>query len=88
MSTLPERVQMCEIMTTTKTKHRDGITAEEKEKIFERGFGQNAGHGLVISREILAIIGITIKETGEPGKEARIEIMVQNGIRHSTGHGA
>jgi signal transduction histidine kinase len=45
----------------------DGVVAEEKETIFDRGFGKNTGMGLFLSREILAITGITIRETGEPG---------------------
>ncbi len=54
----------------------DGVPAEEKEKIFERGFGKNTGLGLSLSREILSITGITISETGEPGKGARFEMTV------------
>jgi PAS domain S-box-containing protein len=54
----------------------DGVVNEEKERIFDRGFGKNTGFGLAISREILDITGITIKETGEPGRGARFEIMV------------
>jgi signal transduction histidine kinase len=57
----------------------DGIPVEEKEKIFERGFGKNTGLGLFLSREILDITGITITETGEPGKGARFEITVSKG---------
>ena len=57
----------------------DGVVAEEKEKIFERGFGKNTGLGLALSREILSITGITIKETGEPGKGARFEMAVPKG---------
>ena len=53
-----------------------GVLAEEKEKIFERGFGKNTGLGLALSREILSITGITIRETGEPGKGARFEMTV------------
>ncbi|MCX6690531.1 MAG: HAMP domain-containing sensor histidine kinase [Methanoregula sp.] len=52
----------------------DGVIAEEKEKIFERGFGKNTGLGLALSREILAITGITITENGEPVKGARFAI--------------
>jgi len=37
-----------------------GIIAEDKERLFTRGFGKNTGFGLFLSREILAIIGITI----------------------------
>jgi len=57
-----------------------GIPAEEKEKIFERGFGKNTGLGLFLAREILSITGITIRETGEPGKGARFEIRVPDGM--------
>jgi signal transduction histidine kinase len=52
----------------------------EKEKIFERGFGKNTGFGLAISRDILDITGITIRETGEPGRGARFEITVPQGM--------
>ena len=58
----------------------EGVVAEEMEKIFERGFGKNTGLGLSLSREILSITGITIRETGEPGKGARFEIAVPKGI--------
>jgi PAS domain S-box-containing protein len=58
----------------------EGIPTEDKEKIFERGFGKNTGMGLFLSREILSITGITITETGEPGKGARFEMKVPKGI--------
>ena len=54
----------------------DGVVAEEKERIFDRGFGKNAGLGLALAREILDITGITIRETGEPGQGARFEMVV------------
>ena len=54
----------------------EGVPTDEKEKIFEWGFGKNAGLGLAFSREILPITGITINETGESGKGARFEIVV------------
>jgi len=57
----------------------DGIPTIEKEKVFERGFGKNTGLGLSLSREILDITGIAIKEAGEPGQGARFEIPVPNG---------
>jgi signal transduction histidine kinase len=63
----------------------DGIIIAEKEKIFERGFGKNTGLGLALSREILDITGITIRETGEPGKGARFEITVPKGAFRLTG---
>lgn len=57
-----------------------GIPAEEKEMIFERGYGKNTGLGLFLAREILDITGITIRETGEPGRGARFEITVPRGV--------
>jgi PAS domain S-box-containing protein len=53
-----------------------GIVTEEKEKIFDRGYGKNTGLGLSLSREILDITGISIRETGVFGKGARFEITV------------
>jgi signal transduction histidine kinase len=53
-----------------------GVPAEDKERIFERGFGKNTGLGLFLSREILAITGITTTENGVPGKGARFEMTV------------
>ncbi len=66
----------------------DGIPTDEKEKIFERGFGKNTGLGLALSREILDITGISIKETGESGKGARFEMVVPNGAWRMTGNGS
>jgi PAS domain S-box-containing protein len=65
----------------------DGVAAGEKEKIFDRGFGKNTGLGLAISREILDITGITIRETGVPGKGARFEITVPDGMWRIGGPG-
>ena len=62
-----------------------GITAEDKKRLFTRGFGKNTGLGLFLSREILAITGITITENGTPGKGARFEIMVPNGMWRTGG---
>jgi signal transduction histidine kinase len=60
-----------------------GIPAGDKEKIFERGFGRYTGWGLFLVREILAITGITIVETGEPGSGARFEIHIpKDAIRY------
>jgi PAS domain S-box-containing protein len=64
-----------------------GVPAEEKEKIFIRGFGKNTGLGLFLSREILGITGITIRENGEPGKGARFEMTVPKGAWRMTGKG-
>lgn len=53
-----------------------GIPADEKRKIFERGYGKNTGLGLFLVREILSITGIAIQETGTEGTGARFEILV------------
>lgn len=58
----------------------EGVPVEEKDMIFERGFGKNTGMGLFLSREILSITGISIRETGEPGKGARFEMTVPKGM--------
>lgn len=56
-----------------------GVPVKEKDDIFKRGYGKNTGFGLFLSREILAITGLTIKETGTYGKGARFEIRVPHG---------
>jgi len=53
-----------------------GITKEDKSRLFTQGFGKNTGLGLFLIREILAITGISIRETGEPGRGCRFEIIV------------
>ncbi len=62
----------------------DGVPASVKEKIFDREFGKNTGLGLFLSREILSVTGITIKETGKPGKGARFEMTVPKGAWRKT----
>ncbi|MDD1690954.1 MAG: PAS domain S-box protein [Methanoregula sp.] len=60
-----------------------GITEEDKKKLFRKGFGKHTGLGLFLSREILAITGISIIENGEPGAGVRFEITVpKEGYRH------
>lgn len=53
-----------------------GIPAELKNKIFTKDAGKTTAFGLFISKEILGYHGISIQETGEPGKGARFEIGV------------
>jgi PAS domain S-box-containing protein len=53
-----------------------GIPVEEKEMIFDRGFGKHTGLGMFLAREILSLTDITIRETGEPEKGARFEICI------------
>jgi len=57
-----------------------GVPAKEKEEIFKQGIGKNTGLGLFLIREILGITGIAITETGEPGKGARFEMRVPEGM--------
>ncbi len=64
-----------------------GITEEAKQHLFERGFGKHTGLGLFLSREILAITGITITGNGEPGKGARFEMIVPKGNYRFSGAG-
>jgi signal transduction histidine kinase len=56
-----------------------GIPGNEKKAIFASGYGNNTGLGLHLAREILFITGISIAETGEPGKGARFEIEIPPG---------
>jgi len=65
-----------------------GISEEDKKQLFTRGFGRNTGLGLFLSREILAITGITIAENGVAGRGARFEILVPEGMWRMTGRGA
>jgi PAS domain S-box-containing protein len=62
-----------------------GIPAEHKEAIFERRFFRHTGFGLFLSRTILGITGMTIRETGIPGKGVRFEISVRTGAYRVTG---
>ncbi|AGB02000.1 PAS domain S-box protein [Methanoregula formicica] len=61
-----------------------GVPPADKERIFAPGVGKNTGFGLAISREILDITGITIRETGTNGNGARFEITVPAG-KHRMG---
>jgi two-component sensor histidine kinase len=56
-----------------------GIPADQKERIFLQGFGRHTGIGLFLVKEILAVTGISISETGKPGRGARFEILVPRG---------
>ena len=57
-----------------------GIPETEKERIFRREFYKNTGLGLFLSREILSITGIEIREVGRCAEGARFEIRVPEGI--------
>jgi DNA-binding response OmpR family regulator len=51
-----------------------GIPPENKDKIFSYEYGMNTSMGLFLSREILALTGISITENGEFQKGARFAI--------------
>ena len=56
-----------------------GISADDKKNLFRKGFGKHTGLGLFLSREILAITGISIGESGEVGKGVLFEMLVPHG---------
>ncbi|MGD0533828.1 MAG: PAS domain-containing protein [Methanoregula sp.] len=56
-----------------------GIPTREKERIFEFGYCHENIVSLFLTRELLGFTGITITETGEPGRGARFEIVVPKG---------
>jgi PAS domain S-box-containing protein len=57
-----------------------GIPEEKKKGLFKRETGTSMGFGLFFVSEYLAINGMTICETGTPGKGARFEITVPKGM--------
>src|SRR5208337_3233682 len=62
-----------------------GIPPGAKEKIFNHLFFRNVGLDMYLSREILSLTGITIRETGTFGKGALFEIRVPKGAYRFTG---
>ena len=56
-----------------------GVPAGHKEDIFDRKYFRHTGFGLFLCRTILGITGISIRETGEPEKGVRFEILVPAG---------
>lgn len=57
-----------------------GIADDEKELVFEKGFGKNTGLGMFLVREILHITTISIIETGRAGNGVRFDIHVPDGM--------
>lgn len=64
-----------------------GVLDADKERIFSRGFGKNTGLGLSLSREILAVTGITITENGTYGTGARFLIRIPQSAWRVAGDG-
>ena len=56
-----------------------GIVKEEKEMVFEHGYGKHTGIGLFLAREILSITGLSIEECGTYMHGVRFEILVPTG---------
>lgn len=56
-----------------------GIPPALRPSLFEHAKGKNTGYGLFVVKEILAMTGLTITETGEPGRGVRFEIVVPDG---------
>jgi PAS domain S-box-containing protein len=56
-----------------------GIPPDAKKKIFNRQFFQNKGLDMYLSREIVSITGMSIRETGTYGRGSRFEILVPKG---------
>jgi PAS domain S-box-containing protein len=61
-----------------------GIPQEEKELAFEHTRQGRISYGLFFSREVLAITGLSVRETGKPGKGVRFEILVPEGLFRKT----
>jgi PAS domain S-box-containing protein len=66
----------------------EGVPMEHKEDIFQHKYFKHTGYGLFLSVSILAITGITIRETGVPGIGARFEILVPGGAYRFGGESA
>lgn len=62
-------------LVITWSDNGSGVPANQKQRIFEKGFGKNNGFGLFLVREILSITNITIREIGDH-KGAVFEITV------------
>ncbi len=61
-----------------------GFPPDVKEKIFDRQLFMNSGPDMHLSREIMSITGISIRETGTYGSGARFEIRVPEGAYRFT----
>lgn len=62
-----------------------GVPEHKKDCLFNKDFGREHGLGLFLSREILAITGMSISDAGGPGQGARFVIAVPlEGIRGAT----
>ncbi len=53
-----------------------GIPSDQKKRIFELGYGSGDGFGLFLAERELAVFGVSITETGTPGKSTRFELTI------------
>lgn len=89
-NTLEHGIKATSIRFFSQTQGRDlllvyeddgvGIPLDEKELVFEHTRRGRISYGLFFAREVLAITGLSIRETGEPGKGVRFEILVPEGL--------
>jgi signal transduction histidine kinase len=56
-----------------------GVPDEDKKRIFDMGFGKNTGLGLFLSREILDLTDIKIRECGQFGQGAQFDVIIPSG---------
>jgi PAS domain S-box-containing protein len=56
-----------------------GVPAAKKEHLFDYSSGKDSGFGLFLSREILSITGVSIRESGTEGRGDRFEIDLPKG---------
>jgi PAS domain S-box-containing protein len=61
----------------------NGVGIRDKSRLFMRS-NSTSGFGLFLSKEILSITGVDIRETGEAGKGARFEIIFAEGQHRSS----
>jgi signal transduction histidine kinase len=65
-----------------------GVPPGMKDSVFRPGIGRHTGFGLFLVREVLGITGMSIRETGQPGRGARFEIRIPRGgfrVRNGSG---
>jgi PAS domain S-box-containing protein len=53
-----------------------GISADDKNRLFEKGYGKGTGYGLYLTKRTCEIYGWTVQETGETGKGAHFEFRI------------
>ncbi|NLV26671.1 MAG: HAMP domain-containing histidine kinase [Methanomicrobiales archaeon] len=57
-----------------------GIPEQQKNRIFDLGFGLGKGYGLFLAERILSVYGISLVENGIPGQGTRFELTIPQSI--------